>query len=68
MIACVRGTQELREIALRTALLEQSGKNEARHALELQELVARLRLSQQQVEAATRANAITLYSEMLLRG
>ena len=60
---------------------EQAHKDQARHAIELGELVARLRLSQQEVEAATRAkseflanmshelrtplNAITLYSELL---
>jgi signal transduction histidine kinase len=81
VIACVRGTRELHEMANRTAVLEQAHKDQVRHAMELAELVARLQLSQQQVEAATRAkseflanmshelrtplNAITLYSELL---
>jgi two-component system sensor histidine kinase/response regulator len=81
VIACVRGTKELRETATRTAVLERAHKDQARYAVELGELVARLQLSQQQVEAGTRAkseflanmshelrtplNAITLYSELL---
>ena len=81
VIACVRGTRELHETASRTAVLERAHKDQARQAMELGELVARLQLSQQQVEAATRAkseflanmshelrtplNAITLYSELL---
>jgi signal transduction histidine kinase len=81
VMACVRGTAELREIADRTAVLEQAHRDQARHAIELGDLVARLRLTQQEVEAATRAkseflanmshelrtplNAIRLYSELL---
>ncbi len=81
VMACVRGTAELRQVADRAAIMDQAHKDQARHAMELGELVARLRLSQQEVEAATRAkseflanmshelrtplNAITLYSELL---
>jgi signal transduction histidine kinase len=81
VMACVRGARELREIADRTAGLQQAHKAQVRHALELNELVARLRLAQQEAEAATRAkseflanmshelrtplNIISLYSEDL---
>ena len=81
VMSCVRGTEELRKIAEDTAVMEEAHREQAAHALEKDELIARLRLSQQEVEAATRAkseflanmshelrtplNAITLYSELL---
>ncbi len=84
VMSCVSGTKELWSIARHTAGLEQANKAQTRLAIEQAELVARLRISQQEAEAATRAksefvanmshelrtplNAITLYSEMLQEG
>ena len=81
VIACIRGTEELRKIADRTAVMEEAHREQHAMALEKDELIARLRVSQQELEAATKAkseflanmthelrtplNAITLYSELL---
>jgi signal transduction histidine kinase len=84
VMSCLSGTTEVRRVADHTASLEAANKEQTRLAIEQAELVARLRLSQQEAEAATRAksefvanmshelrtplNAITLYSEMLQEG
>ena len=60
VMSCLRGTRELHQIADRTAVLERAHKEQQRHSMQLTELVARLRLSQQsqqEVEAATRAKS-----------
>src|ERR1700741_178039 len=57
VVSCLRGTQELRQGTNRTAILQQPHKEQTRHSIELGELVARLRLSQQQAEAAARAKS-----------
>jgi two-component system sensor histidine kinase/response regulator len=84
IVSCIGGANELRRIAEHTASLEAANTEQSRLAIQQAELVSRLRISQQEAEASTRAksefvanmshelrtplNAITLYTDMLLEG